>query len=55
MKQQFYAGMPWVDLAMFAFVVFGLIFVVAFWRAWRKPKNELDALAALPLSPEETP
>lgn len=55
MKQQFYAGMPWVDLALFGFLVFVAIFAIALWRNLRQPRQLTEHLAHLPLQPEDSP
>ncbi len=54
MKQQFYAGMPWVDFALFGFAVFVAIFAIALWRIVRQPQPITDSLARLPLQSEDS-
>lgn len=57
MKQEFYLGMPYVDLALVAFAIFVGVFLAALLWLFSRRRAELDTLAALPLedhAPRET-
>jgi hypothetical protein len=49
---QFYLGMPFVGLALFAFFFFASVFVIAFLRAMAKGRTEVNELEQLPFGEE---
>ncbi len=50
MKQEFYQGMPYVELAITAMLVFLGLFIAAIVRVRRTPNDRIDTLAHLPLN-----
>ena len=54
MASEFFASSPVLWLPVIALGLFLLAFTILTIRAMRKPKSEIDRLAALPLEPEES-
>lgn len=55
MWRSFYAGNPLMGFALFALLLFVVLFVAGVVRAWRKPRHQIADLAAMPLFDDDQP